>query len=66
MDLPYPRLFLRLALYIGAALAAFILLGAASLAFIPSDAKNYRAIGTQASVIFRSPTLAGLFDRLRQ
>ena len=33
---PYPRLYLRLALYIGAALAVFVLLGAASLAFIAS------------------------------
>ncbi|MBT8441279.1 MAG: HAMP domain-containing protein [Gammaproteobacteria bacterium] len=33
---PYPRLYLRLALYIGAALAVFVLLGAASLALIAS------------------------------
>lgn len=32
--LPYPRLFLRTALHIGAALAAFVLIGAASLALI--------------------------------
>jgi len=36
MDLPYPRLYLRMAIYIGATLAAFILVGAAILALIAS------------------------------
>jgi len=36
MDLPYPRLYLRMAVYIGATLAAFILVGAAILALIAS------------------------------
>lgn len=36
MDLPYPRLYLRMALYISAALVAFILIGAAILALIAS------------------------------
>ncbi len=36
MDLPYPRLYLRMALYIGTALVAFILAGAAILALIAS------------------------------
>ena len=36
MDLPYPRLYLRMAIYIGATLAAFVLAGAAILALIAS------------------------------
>jgi len=36
MDLPYPRLYLRIAVYIGATLAAFILAVAAILALIAS------------------------------
>jgi len=36
MELPYPRLYLRMAVYIGATLAAFILIGAAILALIAS------------------------------
>ena len=32
MDLPWPRLYLRMALYVGAALVAFVLSGAAILA----------------------------------
>ena len=36
MIFPYPRLYLRLAIYIGAALLAFSLLGAATLALIAS------------------------------
>lgn len=35
-DLPYPRLYLRLAVWIGVALTTFILFGAASLALIAS------------------------------
>lgn len=36
MDLPYPRLYLRMAIYIGATLAGFLLIGAAILALIAS------------------------------
>jgi len=36
MELPYPRLYLRMAVYIGATLAAFVLVGAAILALIAS------------------------------
>jgi len=36
MDLPYRRLYLRMAVYIGATLVAFILIGAAILALIAS------------------------------
>ena len=36
MDIPYPRLYLRMAVYIGATLAAFILVGAIILALIAS------------------------------
>jgi two-component system sensor histidine kinase CpxA len=44
MDLPYPRLYLRMAIYIGATLAAFILVGAAILALIASyELKGYVA-----------------------
>lgn len=36
MDFPYPRLYLRMAVYIGTTLVAFILIGAAILALIAS------------------------------
>lgn len=36
MDLPYPRLYFRMTVYIGATLAAFVLVGAAILALIAS------------------------------
>ncbi|MFW2403487.1 MAG: hypothetical protein ACN4GT_01890, partial [Gammaproteobacteria bacterium] len=70
MQFPYPRLYLRLALYIGAALAVFVLLGAASLAFIASyELRGYSIarqspLAKEAAVILERDGRAALLEWL--
>jgi two-component system OmpR family sensor kinase len=60
MELPYPRLYLRMAVYIGATLVAFILVGAAILALIASyELQGYIAarqgtLGQEAAEVLAS------------
>jgi len=71
MDLPYPRLYFRMAVYIGAALAAFILVGAAILILIASAelagyvATRHSALGHNAADVLAAGGRPALENWLR-
>ncbi len=71
MDLPYPRLYFRMAVYIGAALAAFILVGAGTLVLIASAelagyvATRHSALGHDAADVLAAGGQPALENWLR-
>jgi signal transduction histidine kinase len=72
MHMPYSRFYVRTAFYIGGALAAFVLIGAASLGLIAAwELRGYietreSTLGEQAAAVLAAQGEAGLIDWLNE